>query len=181
MNYLFCVECGTKRINQHKFCGNCGKVFFNKAKENSIQSYKFTPNIQDIEIYKNHINYLNRVSSRASRIITALFICIFICFFSIIGTGVLGIFLFILCIITVIVVSGSGLHNDTAKATIGRNYIHKDQTLKSVYYTLESAKNCKNEPVCIFCGNKRFFRKGIYASNDCTVNCTKCQSYLYTE
>lgn len=183
MNQLFCSHCGEKRGAQYKYCGSCGKSFFNKTKENSNQLYKFIPDDQDIETYNNHVNYLNRVDSRASTISTTLFIGAIICFISVIGTGigVIGVPLFIIFIITIIVISASGLHYDIAKATIGRKYIYKDHNLKNVYQTLKSVQNSKNELTCVFCGNKRFFRKGIYASSNCTVNCTKCQSYLYTE
>ncbi len=180
---LFCSNCGTERVVQHKFCGNCGYNFSSVQKEHRERPakirFEFKPNQQDIEIYKQHEKYLSRLNSFETVTFFAFFIAAIACFFY--GFRRIEMSGFVFCIISLLVIKFTGLDRAIAKMILGRNYSHKNSSLKTVYNSLHSAQNTKNEPQCIYCGNTRFFRKGIYTSNDCTVNCTKCQNYLYTE
>lgn len=183
MTDLFCNNCGNERIKQHKFCSMCGYNFSSTTKSLQDKSarpkFEFKPNQNDIDLYKKHEKYLEKVNSFENKTFSIFFIAAIVCFFYGFRNIEMGGFVF--CIISLLVTKFTGLDRTVAKLLLGHNNPHKNESLKTVYFGLDSAKNHKDESICIFCGNKRFFRKGIYASNQCTVNCTKCQNYLYTE
>lgn len=188
MSAKFCYECGAEKVWGHKFCGSCGKSFRVQPKAN------FVPNEEDLNIYKEHKIYLDKINSFENYF--------FFVFFGLavlaMGTGFTRFFTsniresmegaftstivsFILIFFILIISRMMELDNYLAELVHGKNYEHKTKSLKALYQSLNSSKNNKGETICIFCGNSRFFRKGIYASNNCTVNCTKCQAYLFTE
>lgn len=183
MNAKFCYACGAEKVWGHKFCGSCGKSFQMQSKVNFVQNEK------DINTYNQHQIYLNKIYNFESKFFSYMF---FIIFLSIVLMVLMGFTIgfrffsislgsiFILFILFFIF-KFSELDSALARIIYGKNYEHKRKSLRVVYQSLDSSKNNKGETICIFCGNSRFFRKGIYASSSCTVNCTKCQKYLFTE
>lgn len=183
MNTKYCYECGAEKVLGHKFCGSCGKSFQVQSKVNFVQNKK------DIDTYNQHQTYLNKVSNFQNKFFTYMFFIIFLSIILMVLSGFSigfrffpasfgGIFfLFIIFF----VFKFMNLDFAIAKAIYGQNYEHKGKDLETIYHSLDSSKNSKGETICIFCGNSRFYRKGIYATSNCTVNCTKCKAYLYTE
>lgn len=194
MSEKYCVTCGQKALARHFFCGACGHAFPNNTSTNPNQPAHyaaFVPNQADIATYQYHRQYLNKIDSCQNWVFLFFFMAALITIVFNVLTGLIGwrsiqdvsdsMWLFGFFLISCIVIKFTALDYSLAKLIYGRGYRYKDHGEKFVYQELVSATNHKNEAVCIFCGNKRFFRKGIYASNSCTVNCTKCQTYLYTE
>ncbi len=193
MSEKYCVTCGEKALAHHHFCGACGHSFLDQASEKPQKARypTFVSNQDDIATYEYHLTYLNKISSFQSKVFYFFFFGAFATMFvnlSSVFAGWLSIseifesmWLFPFCIISCLIIKFTNFDYWLAKQIYGRAYRYKDNGLRLVYHELPSAKNHKDDPVCIFCGNKRFFRKGIYASTSCTVNCTKCQHYLYTE
>ncbi|WP_111885504.1 hypothetical protein [Acinetobacter sp. YH12218] len=189
----YCVSCGEKALVQHHFCSACGHSFGDQVSDKPKQARypAFVPNQDDISTYEHHLKYLNKLSSFQSKVFYLFFFGAFaVMFFTFtsvfsgwasVSKAFESIWLFPFCIISCIAIKFTSLDYWLAKQIYGRDYRYKDNGLRLVYQELPSAKNHKDEFICIFCGNKRFFRKGIYASDSCTVNCTKCQHYLYTE
>lgn len=193
MSEKYCVNCGEKAFTSHRFCSTCGHAFEKTSSEKSYKRYSptFIPNQDDIAAYEHHLDYLNKLNSFKSKVFFFFFFGAFLTMFFHLGSVFSGwltvseafksIWLFPFCIISCLIIKFTSFDYWIAKQIYGRGYRYKDNGLRLVYQELPSAKNHKDEPVCIFCGNRRFFRKGIYASDSCTVNCTKCQHYLYTE
>lgn len=183
MSAKFCYECGAEKVLGHKFCGSCGKSFQVKPKVNFVQNKK------EIDIYDQHQNYLNKISNFQNNFFMFMFSIIFLSIVLMVLTGFtigfryfsisLGSIFFLFIIFFIF--KFTNLDLALARIIYGRNYEHKGKSLNAIYHSLDSSKNNKGEISCIFCGNSRFFRKGIYASSSCTVNCTKCQAYLFTE
>lgn len=193
MSEKYCVTCGEKALPHYRFCSGCGHSFENTLPDNTYKKRApiFKPNQDDIKAYEDHRTYLNKIDSFQSKVFYFFFFGAFVTMFFHLGGVFSGwftvseafesIWLFPFCIISCLIIKLTSFDYWLAKQIYGRGYRYKDNGLRFVYQKLSSAKNHKDEPVCIFCGNKRFFRKGIYASDACTVNCTKCQHYLYTE
>lgn len=194
MSEKYCVDCGGKALAHHHFCGACGHQFKDvepRAETKKIHHPKFIANQYDIAIYNKHREYNKKVASVESIIFYIGFIGAFLTIFLNVGGVLSGITsvenvgstigLGAFFIISIIILKFTGLDNWIATVIHGRSYKYKNNSLEHVYKKLPSSKNNKGDSICIFCGNNRFFRKGIYASNSCTVNCTKCQQYLYTE
>ncbi len=152
---------------------------------------RIVTNQDDISTYEHHLKYFKQIKLFPKQSILSFLLWCFrghVFYFTSVFSGwafvskafqLYGYLPF--CIISCIAIKFTSLDYWLAKQIYGRNYRYKDNGLRLVYQELPSAKNHKDEFICIFCGNKRFFRKGIYASDSCTVNCTKCQHYLYTE
>lgn len=183
MNTKFCYECGAEKILGHKFCGSCGKSFQARPK------ITFVPNEQDIKTYNQHRVYLDKIYGFQSSFFNYMFFIIFISIaLMVLTTFTIGFNFFNISLGGIFVLFAvffilkfMELDLSLAKVIYGKNYEHKNESLIVFYKSLDSSKNNKGETVCIFCGNSRFFRKGIYATDNCTVNCTKCQAYLFTE
>lgn len=187
----FCGNCGTKRENHHHFCSECGESFEENIKEHPSKSIKktftFTPSETDIQTYKNHFAYNEKIESVAKVVGILMF---FGCFalgqilsklfmdlnsplpFSLVPGFIGSIFIFIILFIM-------DVYRSIARKIYKPNYQYAGWGLQAVYNTFASAKLRNGEHRCIYCGNNRLYRKGIYASNSCTVNCTKCKAFLY--
>lgn len=145
--------------------------FFDKKIKHPDYLYKFTPNSQDIEIYKEHVNYLERskkITAIESKARTLLFICMFPCllFYP---------FVFFFSLLSIVMINVTGLYGFLVRKIIHKNYIFKNKSLKDIYFTLKSARNRNNITICIFCGDHSF----SYDSENCIVSCTQCKNYLY--
>ena len=183
MNEKFCYECGAEKILGHKFCGSCGKSFQARPKITFVQ------NEQDIKTYNQHRVYLDKIYGFQSSFFNYKFFIIFISIvLMVLTTFTIGFNFFNISFVGIFVLFAvffifkfMALDLSLAKVIYGKNYEHKNESLIVFYKSLDSSKNNSGETVCIFCGNSRFFRKGIYATDNCTVNCTKCQAYLFTE
>ena len=183
MNEKFCYECGAEKILGHKFCGSCGKSFQARPKITFVQ------NEQDIKTYNQHRVYLDKIYGFQSSFFNYMFFIIFISIvLMVLTTFTIGFNFFNISFVGFFVLFAvffifkfMALDLSLAKVIYGKNYEHKNESLIVFYKSLDSSKNNSGETVCIFCGNSRFFRKGIYATDNCTVNCTKCQAYLFTE
>lgn len=183
MSTKFCYECGAEKVWGHKFCGSCGKSFQMQSKVNFVQNKK------EINTYNQHQIYLNKIYNFESKFFSYMFFIIFLSIVLMVLMGfTIGFRFFSISLGSIFFLFFSffifkflELDSALARVIYGRDYEHKRKSLSAVYESLDSSKNNKGETVCIFCGNSRFFRKGIYATSSCTVNCTKCQAYLFTE
>ena len=186
MNY--CGNCGTKREPSHQFCGNCGEAFEQSQSSSSNKKpFIFTPSDIDIESHKKHFDYNDKIASVGKIIGFFLFIA---CFalgqffsklvinlqfplpFSLIPGFIGSMFIFIILL-------NLDVHRSIARKIYKPTYRFAGWSLQDVYNTFESAQLKNGEHRCIYCGNNRLYRKGIYASDRCTVNCTKCKAFLY--
>ena len=184
----FCGNCGTQRDPSHQFCAHCGEAFNEQKKFTQIKKpFVFTPSEIDIQAHQNHFNYNDKISSVGKIIGFALFICCaamgqivselsidfnFPMPFSLIPGFIGSMFVFILLL-------NMDIHRNIARKIYRPTYQFSGWSLQDVYNTFESAKLKNGEHRCIYCGNNRLYRKGIYASDSCTVNCTKCKEFLY--
>lgn len=196
MSGKYCVDCGEKALEHHHFCGACGYQFKDiepRSETKKIHKPKFVASQNDIAIYNKHREYNKKVASVEGILFNIGFLGAFLTILLNVGGvlsgitsikdanvgSVIGLAAFF--IISLFILKFTGLDNWIATVIHGRSYKYKNKSLEQVYKQLPSSKNNKGDSICIFCGNNRFFRKGIYASDSCTVNCTKCQQYLYTE
>ena len=184
----FCGNCGTQREENHQFCTHCGESF-GQEKPSTFpkKQFIFTPSETDIETHKKHFDYNGKIASVGRVVGFFLFIGCFaigdslsrlmIDFefpmpFSLIPGFIGSMFIFIILL-------NMDIHRSIARRIYKPSYPFAGWSLQNVYDTFESAKLKNGEHRCIYCGNNRLYRKGIYASDRCTVNCTKCKAFLY--
>lgn len=182
MTDKYCTDCGEPRLNDHKFCGKCGKAHNDSRKR---VKKAFIVNQDDVNAYNYHQDYLKKTNSLSFYII-ALVITLSVTILGLLEyIGFAGNDYYVMRIsIFLIIVCGvffSGLHAKAAHFIINKSYPHGDKSMKQVYYTLFSSQDENGKSQCIYCGGKRFFKKGIYASHHVTMNCTSCQNQLYRD
>lgn len=52
---------------------------------------------------------------------------------------------------------------------------------KEMYYAAVIRATGSSDHLCLYCGNKGIWRKGVYASSTVNCNCSKCKNYLFRE
>ncbi|MEG0130548.1 MAG: hypothetical protein RR677_03575 [Acinetobacter sp.] len=182
MSNKYCTNCGEIRIDNQKFCGNCGKQHYKKEQS---PSKPFTTSQKDLEAFSYHRNYLNRVSTLSAFIIALIIV---------LGIAVLALSIYsgfggneyytirmVIFIAFICVVGFSGLHERIAKSIIHKNYPHDEISMKQMYYKLPSSRDENGKWQCIYCGGKRFHKKGVYASDSIQMHCSNCQTGLYID
>lgn len=185
----FCGKCGTEREKDDHFCSQCGYAFDAEVINNEYlkkRKFSFTPNKQDIQTHQNHLTYHKSIGKIQGYFSFLLLILIILCSQAIshliieskmtLMPTVLG---FIAGIFIFIVLSSFNASRRLAHTFYQPSYPYTGYSIQYVYDTLDSAKLNSGDHRCIYCGNNRLYRKGIYASDQCTVNCTKCKTFLY--
>lgn len=185
----FCGECGIMYESSYRSCQNCR--FLNKS-QCSKETHKisplnssFNPCDTDIYLHRKHFEYKNTIKQISKFIGLSIFIgCFFIissAVYRLIETSILFSLNVGLSATTLLffIFLNVGLYQKIAYKIYKSNYIFSGWTLYEVYKTFESAQLNNGEYRCIYCGNSRVYRTGIYTFNHCTVNCTKCKAFLY--
>ncbi|TCM67522.1 hypothetical protein EC844_10836 [Acinetobacter calcoaceticus] len=184
----FCVYCGDEVAALDKYCGSCGSALVDHTPKERVvrKPFVFTANESDIKAYKFHIQYLENGSNTGNYILIFIFssiLCASLYALDFTGSSrlsslLVGIFFGIVAPLFFLLIY-------VKKASVNRalysKYKYIDRSLKYVYANLGSAQLRSGDVRCIFCGNNRLFKKGIYRSDTTTVNCTKCKAHLYSE
>lgn len=185
----FCGKCGIEQDATDHFCRQCGKSFHPNSinkKPTSPKNFVFTQNKVDVQAHQDHLAYHQAIGRIQNYIFFILLIAliIFSQFLSHLFINsklelmspVIG---FIGAIFCFIILSSFNIPRRIAHLLYKPSYPYTGYSIQYVYDQLESAKLRNGDHRCIYCGNNRLYRKGIYASDECTVNCTKCKTFLY--